>query len=95
MTDIQRTAGGAELFDTLTVFESYPIDEEGIARESRAVGELAVSHVQSFAATDFALRLRIHLPDRLHVAFEYRTDRSTDETGDPQRPIRRVLESCA
>ncbi|MEU6375588.1 amino acid adenylation domain-containing protein [Streptomyces sp. NPDC046909] len=32
LADIQRATGHTELFDTLLVFESYPIDDDGIAR---------------------------------------------------------------
>ncbi|MFJ6084530.1 amino acid adenylation domain-containing protein [Streptomyces sp. NPDC092369] len=32
LADIQRAAGHTVLFDTLLVFESYPIDDDGIAR---------------------------------------------------------------
>ena len=80
LTDIQRTAGTGELFDTFSVFESYPIDEEGIAAQARGVGELAVTGINSEADTQFAMRLRIHLRDTLQVAFGYRTDVLTAET---------------
>ena len=40
LTEIQHAAGpGAELFDTLTVFESYPIGRQALARTAeRACG---------------------------------------------------------
>ncbi|MGW1993880.1 amino acid adenylation domain-containing protein [Embleya sp. NPDC001921] len=38
LADIQRAIGSAELFDTLVVFQSYPVDEVGGGGESKGVG---------------------------------------------------------
>ena len=35
LAEIQQAAGLGELFDTLVVFENYPVDRDGLAAASR------------------------------------------------------------
>ncbi|MGS0894217.1 amino acid adenylation domain-containing protein [Burkholderia stagnalis] len=74
LADIQRWArgtGGA-LFDTLVVFENFPVDETARDADPRA---LALSGVRSIEATDFALTLVIESGAELTIDYGYDTAR--------------------
>nr|UNQ78296.1 non-ribosomal peptide synthetase [Microbispora sp.] len=53
LADIQRLAGVGELFDTLTVFENYPVDPEAAS----GVGDLRISGVAGKDATHYPLSI--------------------------------------
>ncbi|WP_175725882.1 non-ribosomal peptide synthetase [Burkholderia ambifaria] len=74
LADIQRWARGAggALFDTLVVFENYPVDETVRDADPRA---LALSDVRSIEATDFALTLVIESGTELTIDYGYDTAR--------------------
>ncbi|WP_419683606.1 amino acid adenylation domain-containing protein [Burkholderia theae] len=74
LADIQRWARGAggALFDTLVVFENYPVDDTARDADSRA---LALSGVRSIEATDFALTLVIESGAELTIDYGYDTTR--------------------
>ncbi|VWD34050.1 non-ribosomal peptide synthetase [Burkholderia contaminans] len=74
LADIQRWARGAggALFDTLVVFENYPVDDT--ARDADPRG-LALSGVRSIEATDFALTLVIESGAELTIDYGYDTAR--------------------
>ncbi|MET7427267.1 amino acid adenylation domain-containing protein, partial [Dactylosporangium sp. NPDC005555] len=79
LAEIQRQAGIGALFDTLTVFESYPLDEEGIAAGQGASG-LRLAAVTGHDATHYPLTLTV-VPDMsLTFGLEYRPDLFTAET---------------
>ncbi|OLF09115.1 hypothetical protein BLA60_21305 [Actinophytocola xinjiangensis] len=72
LADVQRIAGFGELFDTLAVFENYPVDTDAL---SDSAGDLRV--------LDAASRTEIHYPlglmaaqtgDRLTLRLTYRPD---------------------
>ncbi|MFD7461183.1 MULTISPECIES: non-ribosomal peptide synthetase [unclassified Streptomyces] len=103
LADVQRAAGHDVLFDTLLVFESYPIDEEGIAR---ALDDLRLTDVSVLDATHYPLTLTALPGPRLTLTFAYQPavlDRAT-VTGladrlagllrefphDPARPVARL-----
>ncbi|GAA4974005.1 amino acid adenylation domain-containing protein [Pseudonocardia tropica] len=71
---VQRLAGGGELFDTLVVVESYPVDEAAVADSERAAG-VTVSGVGGSDATHYPVTLVV-VPDgeRLRLTCEYRPD---------------------
>lgn len=54
--EIQRWAGQGALFDTLMVFENYPVDEAWQGRDERS---LKMRDLRNIEATDFALTLVI------------------------------------
>ncbi|AGZ43002.1 non-ribosomal peptide synthetase [Actinoplanes friuliensis] len=67
LTEIQRLAGGGELFDTLLVFENYPdgdADEDG----------LPVTGTDGHDATHYPLTLIAEPGPTLRLAVEYRPD---------------------
>jgi non-ribosomal peptide synthetase component F len=70
LADIQRWARGAggALFDTLVVFENYPVDAAGDDADPRA---LRLSDVRSIEATDFALTLVIESGAELTIDYGY------------------------
>ncbi|MGK8202565.1 amino acid adenylation domain-containing protein [Burkholderia cenocepacia] len=74
LADIQRWARGAggALFDTLVVFENYPVDDTAGDGDPRA---LALSDVRSIEATDFALTLVIESGAELTIDYGYDTAR--------------------
>ncbi|ALX13348.1 non-ribosomal peptide synthetase [Burkholderia cepacia JBK9] len=74
LADIQRWARGAggALFDTLVVFENYPVDESVRDADPRA---LALSGVRSIESTDFALTLVIESGAELTIDYGYDTAR--------------------
>ncbi|MER6347260.1 amino acid adenylation domain-containing protein [Streptomyces sp. NPDC001595] len=103
LADIQRAAGHDVLFDTLLVFESYPIEDEGIAR---ALDGLRMTDVSVLDATHYPLTLTALPGPRLTLTFAHRptaldtpavtalADRFTtlirEFTDDPARPVARL-----
>lgn len=74
LADIQRWARGAggALFDTLVVFENYPVDDPAHDADPRALG---LSGVRSIESTDFALTLVIESGAELTIDYGYDTAR--------------------
>ncbi|WP_041741853.1 non-ribosomal peptide synthetase [Collimonas fungivorans] len=67
--EIQQWAGlGGALFDTLVVFENYPVDEAWQGRDERA---LKMSGLRNIEATDFALTLVIEAGTLLTIDYGY------------------------
>ncbi|MFH9074927.1 non-ribosomal peptide synthetase [Streptomyces alboflavus] len=71
LTDIQRAAGLATLFDTYVAFESFPLDRSGIGEASRAAG-ITVTGIRPFATTHFPLTvMALADSDRLRLSLQY------------------------
>jgi len=68
--EIQQWAGqgGGALFDTLVVFENYPVDEAWQGRDERA---LKLRDLRNIEATDFALTLVIEAGTTLTIDYGY------------------------
>ncbi|MGQ4615732.1 amino acid adenylation domain-containing protein [Nocardia sp. R7R-8] len=85
---IQKAVGSAELFDTLTVFQSYPIDREALS----ALPDIAGIQVLDIAGTDatpYPLNLMV-IPLRgsdghrtLRISVKYRADQLAPEAARP------------
>ncbi|WP_241385592.1 non-ribosomal peptide synthetase [Rhodococcus sp. CH91] len=73
LADIQRAVGIGELFDTLLVFENYPVDRDALEAAQRE-GGVRVGSVGGSDATNFPLVLVAGLDEKLHLGLEYRTD---------------------
>ncbi|MDO0917223.1 amino acid adenylation domain-containing protein [Streptomyces sp. DT2A-34] len=73
LTEIQRLAGAGDLFDTLLVFENYPIDETAVA-EAEASAGLRIAEVKGSGATHYPLTLAVLAEQRLGIVFEFRPD---------------------
>ncbi|MFF3457797.1 amino acid adenylation domain-containing protein [Streptomyces sp. NPDC002730] len=68
LVDIQRIAGGGELFDTLVVFENYPT--EGLSADPGADAP-HITGVEVFDAVHYPLALIVHPGDRLALRFKH------------------------
>ncbi|MDD1961411.1 non-ribosomal peptide synthase/polyketide synthase [Pseudomonas sp. 39004] len=81
LSDVQRWAGrpGQPLFDSIVVFENYPVDER--LREEGA-GTLRFGEVSSRDVTNYAMDLAVHLGDTLSVEFLYLRNRLTHAATD-------------
>ncbi|WP_431357564.1 amino acid adenylation domain-containing protein, partial [Pseudomonas putida] len=84
LADVQRWAGqpGQALFDSIVVFENYPVDER--LRES-ADGTLRFGEVSNRDVTNFAMDLAVHLSETLSVEFLYLRSRFTQAATDAIR----------
>ncbi len=71
LTDIQRLLGTGELFDTLMVFENYPLDPDRMVAPGSS---LSVSDVEVDDATHYPLTLVAVPGDELHLTMTYRAD---------------------
>ena len=71
LAEIQRVAGLGELFDTLVVFENYPLDRREFAQP---IARMRISHAEGCDFTHYPLTLKIHHVKNVHIFFEYRID---------------------
>ncbi|WP_231626280.1 condensation domain-containing protein, partial [Streptomyces apocyni] len=71
LTDIQRLAGGGELFDTLAVLENYPMDSSTL---ENTVGGVRLEGVSGRDATHYPLSLAVIPGDGLRLRLDHRTD---------------------
>uniref|UniRef100_UPI003BB804E8 amino acid adenylation domain-containing protein n=1 Tax=Pseudomonas sp. GZD-222 TaxID=3404805 RepID=UPI003BB804E8 len=78
LADIQRWAGlgGQALFDSIIVFENYPVDQR--LREA-GQGQLQFGEVQGRDVTNFAMDLAVNLGTTLSIEFLYLRNRFTEE----------------
>ncbi|MEU0922802.1 non-ribosomal peptide synthetase [Streptomyces malaysiensis] len=68
---VQRLAGTGELFDTLTVFENYPLDPGGLELPGTGV---RIAGVDVDDATHYPLTLAVIPGDRLTLRLDHRSD---------------------
>ncbi|MFU0242839.1 condensation domain-containing protein, partial [Streptomyces scabiei] len=73
LTEICRTAGLTTLFDTVVVFESFPMERDGLA-DADANGGVAITGVGTGNGTHYPLGIAAAADDRLHVVMEYQQD---------------------
>ncbi|OAK54188.1 amino acid adenylation domain-containing protein [Rhodococcoides kyotonense] len=73
LTEIQRAAGAGVAFDTLTVFESYPVDRAGLSEDTDIAG-MRVADVVGKDAAHYPLTLVASVDDRLHLKAKYLPD---------------------
>ncbi|NUS43483.1 MAG: amino acid adenylation domain-containing protein, partial [Mycobacteriaceae bacterium] len=71
LADVQSAAGVGELFDTLLVFESYPVDAEGIRRQAADIDGMSVTGMESLDATHYPLTLLVQLGASLRIEAGY------------------------
>ncbi|MFF0505034.1 amino acid adenylation domain-containing protein [Streptomyces fimicarius] len=74
LAELQRLAGHRELFDTLVLFENFPVDAEELRRTEERAG-LLVTGARGHDATHYPLVL-VALPgrDRLALALDHRPE---------------------
>ncbi|WP_165777614.1 non-ribosomal peptide synthetase [Amycolatopsis antarctica] len=73
LSEIQRFADVGELFDTLLVFQSYPVDAEALRESERGSG-VRVAGVDAEDATHYPLTLVVDPGPTLDLIVEYRAD---------------------
>ncbi|MGI5218677.1 amino acid adenylation domain-containing protein [Nocardia sp. CA-290969] len=84
LADLQRATGIADMFDTVTVLESYPLDRDGLARDLGDAG-LRLVDVEARDATPYPLSLQVTPPrpgdgtGTYTVTLRYATDRFAGE----------------
>ena len=98
LADIQRGVGLPTLFDTIVVFENYPIDREGIVDANASAG-ITIDAIRPFAGSHYPLTLNSSDP-YLRLSLDYQTnlyDRDAAEVIAAQlvRVLDQVLEDPA
>ncbi|ORX03099.1 non-ribosomal peptide synthetase [Mycobacterium triplex] len=76
LSDIHRGTGHDRLFDTLFVYENYPID----ATASAGLGELAITRFTSNESTHYPLTLQATPGSEMGLSIEYDCDRFDAES---------------
>ena len=71
LAEIQQAAGVGDLFDTLMVFENYPVDREGLAAQANG---LRLGRVEGHDATHYPLALIVRPGEQLRLRLDYRPD---------------------
>src|SRR5262249_32258446 len=71
LAEIQSAIGLGELFDTLVVFENYPIE---VAGASMTAGEVRLTSVSGHDATHYPLGLMALPGEQLRLRLDYRPD---------------------
>nr|WP_068279790.1 non-ribosomal peptide synthetase [Aldersonia kunmingensis] len=74
LADIQSTTGMGVLFDTLVVFESYPVDAAGIREQAASIDGMSVTGIDADDATHYPLTLIAQLDSRLRIRAGYLRD---------------------
>ncbi|WP_329113002.1 non-ribosomal peptide synthetase [Streptomyces sp. NBC_01465] len=83
LPEIQKSVGVRSLFDTLVVFESYPVDREGLEDASDAADGITFTGLRPFAGNHYALCLTAAADSHLQLVIQYAPgvfDRDTVET---------------
>ncbi|WLQ39044.1 amino acid adenylation domain-containing protein [Streptomyces laculatispora] len=96
LTEIQGLTGLDELFDTLTVFENYPMDDEALRTAQQGLPGLAVTGFSGTDAAHYPLTLTIAPGNALRITFGYRAavlDR--EEVARTVARMRRLLTAMA
>ncbi|MFD6157260.1 amino acid adenylation domain-containing protein [Nocardia sp. NPDC060256] len=73
LTDIHQAVGLPTLFDTLVVFESYPIDNTSLT-ETTATAGIACTGIRPTSRTHYPLTVMVVAEPRLQVSLDYRQD---------------------
>ena len=68
LPEMQRAMGLDVLFDTIAVFENYPLDPDGL---SHALGDVKLAHASMRDATHYPLSLAIAPGEQYHLRFDY------------------------
>ncbi|WP_371606039.1 amino acid adenylation domain-containing protein [Streptomyces sp. NBC_01213] len=96
LTEIRGVTDLPELFDTLAVFENYPMDAEALRTARQALPGLAVTGFSGTDAAHYPLTLTIAPGDALKITFGYRAaalDR--EEVARTVARMRRLLTAMA
>ncbi|MGW0328306.1 amino acid adenylation domain-containing protein [Nocardia sp. NPDC003183] len=78
--EIQEIAGIDALFDSLVVFESFPVDREGLAQA--ASGSAAVTGMDAANGTHYPLTVQVVADGQLRVSVKYLRDVFGEDTAN-------------
>ena len=99
LAEIQQAAGVGELFDTLLVFENYPVDSAGLAAAGSAApaGRVKLGRVEGHDATHYPLALIVQPGEELQLRLDHRPDlfERSDVEALGQRLIRLLTMAAA
>ncbi|MFM1722353.1 amino acid adenylation domain-containing protein [Rhodococcus sp. PAM 2766] len=70
LADIERATGAAALFDTITVFESYPMDRGGLTADTDIAG-MRVADIAVHDATHYPFALAASVDGGLEIRIDY------------------------
>ncbi|WP_190344228.1 non-ribosomal peptide synthetase [Streptomyces venezuelae] len=70
LSDIQQATGFKELFDTLVVFQSYPVDQAAIA-EAHAAGGISIAGFRAMSGSHYPLTVMVGADPYLQVNLQY------------------------
>ncbi|SUE14960.1 non-ribosomal peptide synthetase [Rhodococcus gordoniae] len=73
LAEIQESAGADALFDSLVVFESFPVDAAALSEARSGIG-LDVAAVDAASGTHYPLTLMVVADDRVRVTVKYLED---------------------
>ncbi len=71
LAEITRDVGIGPLFDTLVVFESYPVDEQGLVERARGIGDMSVTGVSSNDNTHYPVTVAVTVGAELTVQMKF------------------------
>ncbi|MEV0414697.1 amino acid adenylation domain-containing protein [Streptomyces sp. NPDC050448] len=71
LSEIQQSVGLPSLFDTLVVFESYPVDREGLSAATDAADGIAFTGLRASTATNYPLTLMAAVDPHLQLILQY------------------------
>ncbi|MEV6584140.1 amino acid adenylation domain-containing protein, partial [Streptomyces sp. NPDC051582] len=71
LTDIHNLTPADELFDTVVVFENYPVEDSAVEQEAST---LSLTHAEARDATHYPLSLMVMPGTGLHLRLDYRPD---------------------
>ncbi|MEU7769457.1 amino acid adenylation domain-containing protein, partial [Nocardia sp. NPDC049190] len=78
LSHIMSAAGTAQLFDTLVVFESYPVDSSGLGNAE--IDGVRVVSAEGSDAAHYPITVQAHQTDQLHIRVRYQRGRVDDGT---------------
>nr|AGZ15458.1 putative non-ribosomal peptide synthetase [Streptomyces sp. MK498-98F14] len=94
LADIQRSVGLPALFDTIVVFQSYPIDREGMVDANTSAG-FTIDGIRPFAGSHYPLTLNAADP-YLRLSLDYQDNLyDRDAAQEIAARLVRVLEQLA
>ncbi len=95
LAEIQQATGLSTLFDTMVVFESYPIDREAIGEANSSAG-VAITGLRPFAGSHYPVILAAAADPQLQLVLQYQKDLlDQDAAADIVARFVRVLEQVA
>ncbi|MFI6044202.1 amino acid adenylation domain-containing protein [Nocardia sp. NPDC051321] len=95
LADIQQAAGLGNLFDTLVVFESFPVDRTGLADAHTAAG-VSITGIRSQTGTHYPLMVVADTAPYLRVVLQYQDNLFDEhEVGNIAARMARVLGQLA